>query len=189
MKKVSKNILPLFLPIALAVTLICGIIYITIQQNYRISANDPQIQIAEDVAKQLALGQPTQYFIPNSKVDISKSLGSFILIFDKNGKPIGGSAVINGKQPVMPSGVFKTTKQRGETRFTWAPQQNTRIALVMVYYKDKGEGFVALGRSLREVEYRNGALGAIVFLGWTVSLVILFIFIVLTKKLLKHNLT
>ena len=39
-----------WLPLGVAVTLVCALIYATVQQNYRQSANDPQIQMAEDAA-------------------------------------------------------------------------------------------------------------------------------------------
>ena len=81
MAKLFKSILPFYFPLALAITLICGIFYVSLQQNYRINANDPEIQISEDIATQLNNGAPPLYFIPKIKIDISHSLGTFITIY------------------------------------------------------------------------------------------------------------
>jgi hypothetical protein len=183
MSKVFKNLLPSFLPIALAVTLVCLITYVASQQVYRMSANDPQIQLAEDIGGQLARGNPPQIYIPQFKVDISKSLGTFIMIYDVNGKLVNGSATIDGKTPELPQGVFDTTKKAGETRFTWQPQKDARTALVMVHYKQVKEGYIAIGRSLREIENREDNLIKIVLIGWAFTLLSVFVLLYLQKKL------
>ena len=183
MKKIILGLLPSFLPLALAITLTFGVFYVTVQQNYRMSANDPQIQIAEDIASQLEKGAPPQYFIPQVKIDISKSLGSFIMIFDGKGNLTASSGVIDNKALQLPQGVFNTTKQKGETRFTWQPQNNTRIALVVKYYNKPKEGFIAIGRSLREVEQREDNLTKIIFVGWIFTLAAVYSLMVLQKKI------
>ena len=43
-----KSILVVWLAIAAATTVVCGLVYLSVQQVMRQSANDPQIQIAED---------------------------------------------------------------------------------------------------------------------------------------------
>ena len=182
MGKTFKHVLFAFLPLALAITLLCLIFYTAIQQSYRISANDPQIQLAEDIATQLANGNPSAYYIPPVKIDISKSLGTFIMIFDSNGKLVNSSASLDGKSPQIPVGLFGTAKKSGETRITWQPQKNARIALVVVHYKNAKEGFVAIGRSLREVEKRIDSLTKIVFFGWAFTLLSVFVLLYLQKK-------
>ncbi len=179
MKKIIKTTLPSFLPIALAVTLTFLTFYVAIQQNYRMNANDPQIQLAEDISSQLANGAPYQYFMPNVKIDISKSLGTFLIIYDNNGKLLGSSMVLNGKQPNIPTGVFSNTKNKGETRFTWQPEKNVRSAVVVVHYKN---GFVIVGKSLKEVEIRIDNLTKIVFLGWIFTLASVFALLYLLKN-------
>jgi hypothetical protein len=184
MKKVTNNISPIFLPLALTITLMYGLFYVVTQQVYRISANDPQIQIAEDIATQLGNGNQPQYFIPSIKIDISKSLGTFIYVFDATGKILGSSAVINDKVPKFPQGVFASAKQKEETRFTWQPQGSTRIALVMVHYKTASkEGYVAIGRSLRETEIRIDNLTKMIFIGWVFTLASVFLLMYLRKRL------
>jgi len=182
MKKTINNVFPLFLPLALAITLICGLFYIALQQNYRINGNDPQIQIAEDIATQLNKGAPPLYYIPNIKIDILESLGTFISVYNENGKILGSSALLNGKIPEIPQGVFATTRLKGETRFTWAPQTNTRIALVVVHYKQAKGGFVAIGRSLKEIEIRIDNLTKTILGGWILTLMTIFSSLYLLQK-------
>ena len=45
------RVLVSWLPLAVASTGMCLLVYATVQQNYRQSLNDPQIQMAEDAAK------------------------------------------------------------------------------------------------------------------------------------------
>jgi len=182
-KKIIISILPIFLPFALTVTLICGLFYVCLQQNYRMNANDPQIQIAEDIATQLNKGNPPLYYIPSIKIDISNSLGTFISVYDENGKVLGSSALLNEKIPQIPQGVITSTRQNGESRLTWQPEGNVRIALVMVHYKQAKGGFVAIGRSLKEVEIRIENMTKMVFIGWVLTLFSVFSLLYIQKKL------
>ncbi len=124
----------------------------TIQQVIRQSANDPQVQMAEDAAASLAAGQSIQNVVPANKVDIATSLASYVVVFDTNGKPIASSGQLNGQMPTMPSGVFDSVRQSGEDRITWQPQAGVRSAVVVTQFKGQTSGFVLAGRSLRESE-------------------------------------
>lgn len=168
---VSVRSLILWIPLAIVITALCGLIYLVVQQSIRASANDPQIQIAEDIANQLTLGDNPLAYTPSAKVDISKSLATYIMIFDDKGKALVSSAVIGNKTPTLPSGVLDSTKQKGETRFTWQPQSNARSAVVIDYYKNsKSSGYVLIGRSIREVEKREANQEMIVFVGWVITM-------------------
>lgn len=172
-----------FIPFAVFITLTFGVMYAVVQQTYRMGANDPQVQIAQDIADQISSGQRPEYYIPPSKIDISKSLALFLMIFDQNGKLIGSSATINGQTPQVPSGVFTDTKQKGETRFSWQPGSGVRSAVVVDYFKGKTSGFILVGRSLKEVEIREDNLLKMVFIGWVVTiLATYFSFYILKNK-------
>lgn len=132
-----------------------GLVYGAVQQSFRQGANDPQIQLAEDTAANLDSGQPVQMDVPTRKVDVEKSLAPFVIIYDKNGKVTSSSGVLNGQTPELPSGIFDNVKNSGEERFTWQPQDDTRIAAVVTSYNG---GYVLAGRSLREVENREHKL-------------------------------
>jgi len=165
-----RNVLISFLPLAVVITALCGLIYVTLHQNYRQTANDPQIQLAEDVIKEIEGGQDSTAFIPTRKLDLASTLATYIMVFDDKGKLLGTSVTLDGKDPVVPSGVFDVTKQKGETRFTWEPKKGVRNALVVKYYKGNISGFIGVGRSLREVEKREFMLAKTVALGWILTL-------------------
>ena len=173
--KENKNVLRIWLPLAVVITCLCGLIFLVVQQDIRIGANDPQIQIAEDVSNALSQGANPNYFVPQGTTELSKSLATYIMIFDKNGKLTNTSVVLNGKNPVIPQGAFATTqtKPTKETRFTWQPQKGVRSAVVLDYYQGKNtSGFVLVGRSIKEVEIREDSEQMIVFLGWAVTMLI-----------------
>jgi hypothetical protein len=170
--KSAMHILKAWIPLAITITCLSGLIYLVVQQDIRIGANDPQIQIAEDLGSQLSAGQNPLMLIPPTKTDMSKSLANYIMIFDKDGKSIGSSVVLDGKEPVLPQGVFANAKksQENEIRFTWQPKTGVRSAAVLVYYKGETPGFVLIGRSLREIEIREGQQEMIVFAGWLATM-------------------
>lgn len=140
-----------------------GTIYTVGQQVLRQSANDPQIQLAEDIAQLLSGSTKPSDLASNTKVDIAASLAPFLVITDAKGEVLITSGQLNGKDPAIPLGVFDSTKKMGQDRITWQPRKDVRIALVVVPYKD---GYVAVGRSLREVEKREDGILKMVGAAW-----------------------
>jgi sensor histidine kinase regulating citrate/malate metabolism len=169
-----KAILKYWLLIAIIVTGLSGLLYAVVQQDIRHTADDPQIQMAEDTAARLANGQQVQNVVPAEKVDIAKSLAPYIIVFDTSGKPIASSAQLDGQTPTIPSGVFDYVRQNGEDRLTWQPQPGVRSAVVVTQFQGPNSGFVLAGRSLREVEKREDDIMQIVLLGCFVMLLITF---------------
>lgn len=159
-------------------TLVFGTIYTVAQQNIRTSANDPQIQIAEDMAEALNNGSDTTGIFPVTKIDIAKSLAPFVIIFDTNGKTVMSSGFLDGKIPVPPNGVFTYTSQVGEDRITWQPAQAIRIAAVITKYNG---GFVLAGRSLREIEKREDQVFYFAGFAWLASIALLGGFVYLKR--------
>ena len=148
-----KTILKYWLVTAVTIIGLVGLCYTAVQQDIRQSANDPQIQMAEDIAAKLADGQAIQNVVPSEKVDIAKSLAPYIIVFDATGKPLASSAQLAGQIPTLPAGVTDYVKQNGENRITWQPQSGVRSAIVVTQFKGSISGFVLVGRSLREVEF------------------------------------
>lgn len=150
----------------LIVTVSCvlGIVFIAVQQDLRISANDPQIQIAEDIAT----GLTNHHYmnLTQHTIDISQSLSSFVMTFNMQGKVQSSEAELHGKTPIVPQGVFASAS-KGEDRFTWQPENNTRIAAVVTAYDN---GYVLVGRNIREVEKREDTLLKQIILGWLVTI-------------------
>ncbi len=165
-----KSVLRIWAPIATVAILLSGLIYISVQQALRQSANDPQIQIAEDLAQTLQNGKSAQDALGQTQVDLSKSLATFIIIFDDAGKPIASQAVLDGRIPIPPAGVFTYTRQYKQDMITWEPKPNIREAAVLVKFEGSNPGFVLVGRSLSEVEKRLSALEMQVKLGLAAAL-------------------
>lgn len=163
-----------WLPLAVAITGICLLVYGAVQQEYRQSLNDPQIQLAEDGAAWLASGGvPADLVLRGAaKFDAGKSLAPWVAVYDATGTPLESAAMIDGKLPVPPKGIFDLAKAQGTNlpHNTWQPEDGVRIALVVVPVPGK-DMFVAAGRNMREVEEREGQLGTFVLLAWMTLLV------------------
>ncbi len=161
-----------FLPLAFAISLLCGLVYVTAQQVLRQSANDPQIQLAEDLAGRLGQGQSVNSLVSLSPVDMAKSLAPFVIIYDEQGKVLAGSGQLDAAVPQVPAGVLEHAKARGENRLTWQPRPSVRNAIVVTHFASSAQsGFVLVGRSLRETEIREQQLEMEVLFVWLVTLV------------------
>jgi hypothetical protein len=173
----------IFLAVILA--LVFGFAYSLAQQVLRQSANDPQIQIAEDAARALAIGEDPSFLHANTygQVDIAKSLAPFLVTFDNNGKPLVSMATFNGKTPIPPAGTFTYAKKHGEDRFSWQPQKGVRLAAVLVHYSNGREGFALAGRSLTEVEKRSSSLEFLTFWAWLFSVIVSAVLLFISKKI------
>ncbi|MDE2213388.1 MAG: hypothetical protein KGJ34_02565 [Patescibacteria group bacterium] len=178
-----------WIPLAIAVTGLCLLVYTSVQQNYRQSLNDPQIQMAEDAAAMLEEGASVSSVVPQGTVDIAQSLAPWISVYTASGTPAASSGLLGGSLPLFPQGVFDTSSwgaliighhlnaaPENENRFSWQPQDNVREAVVLVYYSSsKGSGYVAAGRNMREVEDRESTLSQLVFLAWIAILAATFL--------------
>lgn len=157
---------------AVALTLVCGLMYVVAQQSARSEANDPQIGIAEDTAILLESGMSPDFLVSGvEKTDIGRSLSPYVIIFDDMGEVVGSSAELSGAVPRPPVGVFDYAREHGENRLTWEPQPNVRSAIVVKHYS---RGFVLAGRSLREIEGRSIVLLKEIAAGWVFSLILTF---------------
>ena len=168
-----------WLPLAAAITLLSGLIYLTVQQDIRLGANDPQIQMAEDTARALADGQPADKLVSSEKVDIAASLAPYLIIFDPSGNAIASNAVLHNTTPKLPPGVLEFTRQHEQDRITWQPEQGVRSAVVIVSAAGGKSGYVLAGRSLREVEQRVDLLTTQVGLGLSGTLLVTLILVIL----------
>jgi hypothetical protein len=164
---VMKRIPLRWLTGVLILTVIFGTIYGAGQQSLRSNANDPQIQLAEDVAVQInGGGDPAK--IVGRPININSSLAPFLIIYDKSGNIVASSAELNGSTPKLPKGVLDNANPRNSV--TWQPADGVRIASVVNAYNN---GYVLAGRNLREVEAREDEQFAIAAIGWLVSVIIL----------------
>ncbi|MBI3627846.1 MAG: hypothetical protein HY220_03870 [Candidatus Sungbacteria bacterium] len=165
----------------LLAALISGIfltIYATVQQNYRQTLNDPQIQMAEDAARAIETGaDPVSLVDTASVVDVSQSLKPFLIIYNPGGNVAAASAILDGATPKPPDGVFEYVKNYGEDRITWEPRGGVRIASVITSAKNNAY-FILAGRNMREVEARERHLSWMILLGWLGSLFVVTLFLI-----------
>lgn len=94
-----QNIIRQWLPLALVIVVMGGMVYIVAQQAYRMNANDPQIQMAEDGAAALAQETAPDVVAPPAKIDVASSLAPFVMVFDDAGNVLGSSGLLNGQIP------------------------------------------------------------------------------------------
>src|SRR5580765_2412627 len=163
MKKISIFI-P-YLALAMIVTVIMGLIYLTVQQNYRSGADDPQLQIARDMHDRLERGASVQQYM-NDTVTLEKGLGVFAMLYDTKGEPVQSSGFLNGKFPRIRKGVLDFVRMNKEERVTWQPKPGVRIAAVVMHTNLPSIGYILVGRSLKEIEIREHNLMATVFICW-----------------------
>lgn len=183
----SRQIMRHWLPLAVVITLLCGLVYLVGQQSLRQTANDPQIQMAEDAAAALTSGAAPESVLPAGQVEISSSLAPFLVVYDDAGQPLAASGVLHGETPLLPSGVFDYTRQNGEDRISWQPETGVRMAAVVVAYSGTQMGFVLAGRSLREVEKRESMVEQVTGLAWLASLVVSFIVVTASEWIFAHR--
>ena len=170
-----KAVFKWWLIIAVVVSGLAGLLYTIVQQDLRSGANNPQIQMAEDVAARLTQGAQPRDLVPTESVDIATSLAPYIIVFDNNGNPLASSATLDGQIPTIPPGVFAYVRQNGEDRITWQPEPGVRSAIVVTRFQGAVSGFVLAGRSLREVEKLEDNLLHLDLLGWAGILLVSFL--------------
>lgn len=174
-----------WIPLAIGISVVFLILYAVIQQNIRMGANDPQIQMAEDLASNLNNGhQPTL----SGKIDIAQSLAPFTILYDKNRNIASTNAYLNGNTPTVPKEALlghKDTTIQGENRITWQPEEGVRLATVIVKYNN---GFVVVGRSMREIEIREHQQFILIFWGWLISFIATLLAVIFTETFMKKKL-
>jgi hypothetical protein len=182
-----RRIIGYWIPLAVVASGLCFFTYVAVQQNYRMNANDPQIEMAQNAVLALKKGQTPDSIIPGNQVDLAASLSPFMIIYDSAGKAVASSGVLNGQIPAVPMGVLTSALKSGENRVTWEPQPDVRIAAVVDSYSISGsEGYVLAGRSLKEVEARISNLTLMLTITWLCALVASLIAIIFAEYFLLH---
>lgn len=155
-----------WLPIAISSTIILATIFAVAQQNLRMSANDPQIAMAEDGAMALEQGSLPQILVGSSHIDMARSLAVFQIIYSEAGTTTASTGFLDNKVPLLPAGVLDFARTNIDDRITWQPASSTRIAAVVKHFGGKNPGYIVVGRNLREVEIRESQLEFMVIVAW-----------------------
>lgn len=175
-RNMNRRIAPWILAAGL-VTGICFMIGIISQQIFRLNANDPQIQIAEDFARASVQNQFTDETLRSSfemftpaklQVNTEISLSPWIQIYSETGEVFLSSAVLSDgvSVPHIPRGIFKEVDKHGELRVTWQPKKEVRQAIVVTKFTGLKNGYFVAGKSLAEVEKRISHLWWVIGILW-----------------------
>jgi hypothetical protein len=173
----TLNRVPQLVILLTLTTFIAGTAANISHQVLRMSANDPQIQMAEDAAQRLNAGENAASIVPDRKVDMASSLAPFVTVYDDAGKPVVSSASLDGITLSPPRGVLDYVRAHGEERVTWQPRPGVRIASVVTR---TASGFVVAGRNMREVEIRENNVLKLAALGWLAANLVLITIWLLT---------
>jgi hypothetical protein len=186
--KTAKNILIFWVIIAFLVTFTSLLVYVATQQVLRLGANGIPAELAVKTSINLENSKSPLDAVPGEITDISKSLGTFVMVFDKDKNLIASSAAMGKGEPSYPKGVLDYVDKKGEDRVTWQPEKGLRFATIAIKSGDK---YIVAGRSLKETERLIDTIGNQVFLAWlacmifsSISLGIIYIFI---KKVFKSQ--
>jgi len=163
----------------LILSLVFGSLFLISQQILRLSANDPQIQLAEDTAALLNSGeQPSDTL--SGEINIDHSLSPFTLITDKSGNVIAGNGFSSGTlENSIPYNTLVQSSGVPYLAVTWQPNK-IRYATVAV---SANNYFVFSGRSLTVVDQNQAKILRICEIAWGIGLfIILFSYIQLRAK-------
>jgi hypothetical protein len=168
--RLLRRAIAFFLPAAVVLTVACGLAFVGLQQTLRMDANDPQVQLAGDLARKLDAGGAPGTLVGPPDVDLGVSLAPFVAVYDPAGMVLATDGTLDGGPPVPPIGVLDAARSSGIDTVTWQPRAGVRIAAVVVPWHG---GTVLAGRSLRAVQERIGALQGLAVAAWLAGLVLL----------------
>ena len=166
-----RQIVRHWLPLAVIITGLCGLVYVTAQQALRLGGNDPQIQLAQDTAAHLTAGEPLASVAPTRTLDVGAISAPFTIVYDDQGDVLAATGQLHGQPPGLPGGVLANVRQHGEDRLSWQPEPGARYAAVVERVTGAQPGFVLVARSLRETERLIGVVESLALAGWLVLLV------------------
>lgn len=161
--------------IFLILVVICSIIFVAIACTargvLRQQANDPQVEVTEQVASIIRQGAPLEVIISGAEeIDLADSNALFVMIYDKDKNLVGSSATLNGQPISIPGESLDMARNDVDYRFTQEPQEGMRLALVSKAVDDKA--YVVAGRSLAEFERRADNLNQPLWIGWVISVLL-----------------
>ncbi|HRH60235.1 MAG TPA: hypothetical protein PL045_06675, partial [Chitinophagaceae bacterium] len=110
--------------------------------------------------------QQYEHLLPTDSVDLSKSLGLFVTLYNSNGTPVQSTGILDGRLPQIPKGVLDFARSNKEDVLTWQPRKGVRQAVVVESTGNTDIEFVMAGRSLQEVEINESNLVQMVFIAW-----------------------
>ena len=171
MINVKKSIW-IWIIIIFIVTFNCLLVYIVAQQTLRLGANELPSQLAMETLIELQNGKSMEEIIPKEKIDISKSLNAFVLVYDRNKNLVDSSGILDNIKPVYPKGVLEYLDNNNESRVTWQPKAGLRFASLAIKYDN---GYIVAAKSLSETEKLIDKLGELILFAWLACMVFITI--------------
>ena len=168
----SGGMVRFWLAALLVVSLLNGLVYGAMQQVLRLGANDPQIQLAEDTAAQLAAGGAPSEVLPTRTVDIGESLAPYIMVYTEQGQPSAHPPLYMASSPNSPAASSTTCAAGARSVSPGSPTPECAALLSSCPFQAQSAGFVLAGRSLREVERRAEELLWEVAAAWGVMMLV-----------------
>lgn len=159
--------------LGLILTLCGGAASATFQQMLRRGANQPQAQMADSYASEIASGMKPDQVIPHNYIDLERSLEPFAIFYDDQAAPTISTDYLNQTIPTPPPGVFNYLRTHKSDTVTWQPRPNVRIAAVIQRISGPDPGFLLAGRSLRLVEEQESLFWRMALAGWFIMVLIL----------------
>lgn len=161
------------------ITIIFGTMYVVVQQQNRLMANDMPMLLATENARLITNGVDAATVGNASPEDISTSLIPFVVVYDKAGKPVGGAGYLDRKLAQMPLGALQHATTSKPNYVTWQPKQSVRLASVVVATKDY---YVVGAQSLKATEDRAGHLLRLTALGYGLAVLVAGGYCMVRKK-------
>lgn len=148
----------------------------------RQQANDPQVEVTDQVANIIRQGAPLDVIISGAEqVDLSKSGALFVMIYDKDKNLVGSSAVLNGQPLSLPVEALDKAKGFNDYRFDWEVSEYVKAAAVVKAVDEIG--YVVAAKSLAEYENRANTLSQPLWIGWAVSIILALVLSSLLRPL------
>ena len=163
---------------AIILTGIFSTMYVLVQQQGRMQANDTPALLATQVAELLDAGLGLQSASPSLKTDLANNPMPFVIIYDTKGKAVGGSGYLDKKLAVAPKSMLQHAKADRNNTVTWQPKSGVRIASVTIKAKDY---YVLGGQSLKATEDHASQLLKLTALGYGASLAVLAGYVCLSR--------
>lgn len=162
-----------WLPLAIAVTGLSLLCYVSAQQVLRQSMNDMPVQVAQDAVARINAGEAIAD-VAQGNVNIGESVAPFVIVYDQDGKLIAGSGALDGQVPTPPHGVFDNV-DFWRWGHSWQPNKNVRIDAAIIPFKSaSSSGFVLGGRNVRLMEDHIVHIGYLVLQAWILLLIATF---------------
>ena len=153
------------------ILLVSGVILfvtVAIQQVYRNMANEPQVQMANDLA---AEPQRAAALEPVDSLNLYSDQSVFAIYVNYHFQAIASTCNLHGQSPQIPVGVYEHAKSEGINIITWQPKKGTRIALVVKPVNTGG--FIAVGRSLAYAEQQTNNIYLMGAIAWALAMLLL----------------